>query len=85
MRTLIRNATVVDGTGAPVRERASVVIDDHVIAGVVDRPAPYYDRADRILDARGGYVLPGVLNHHVHGLTRGPLMISGEPPDSPLW
>ncbi len=80
MRTLIRNATVVDGTGGPIREAASVVIDDHLIEGVVDRPAPYYDRADRIIDARGGYVIPGVLNHHVHGLTRGPLMISGEPP-----
>jgi len=80
MRTLIRNATVVDGTGGPVRERASVIVEDHLIAGVVDRPAPYYDRADRIIDARDGYVLPGVLNHHVHGLTRGPLMISGEPP-----
>ena len=79
MRTLIRNATLIDGSGEPARERVTLVIDDHQIAGVIPRPSPYYDRADEIIDARGGFVIPGVLNHHVHGLTRGPLMISGEP------
>jgi predicted amidohydrolase len=79
MRTLIRNATLVDGTGRPPHQNVTVAIDDHVVAGVIPRPSPYYDRADRLIDARGGYVIPGVLNHHVHGLTRGPLMISAEP------
>jgi len=32
-----------------------------------------------VIDARGGFILPGVLNHHSHGMTRGPLMIIGEP------
>jgi predicted amidohydrolase len=79
VRTLIRNATVVDGSGAPPQEGVTLAIDDHQIAGVIARPSPYYDRADEVLDARGGFVLPGAINHHVHGLTRGPLMISGEP------
>ncbi len=80
MRTLIFNATVIDGTGAPLRERASVLIEDHLITEVLDAYAPYYDVADQVIDARGGFLLPGVINHHVHGLTRGPLMIVGEPP-----
>ena len=80
MRTLIFNATVIDGTGAPLRERASVLIEDHLITEVLDVYAPYYDVADQVIDARGGFLLPGVINHHVHGLTRGPLMIVGEPP-----
>jgi predicted amidohydrolase len=80
VRTLIINATVVDGTGAAVRPRATVVVEDHLVVEVVDRPAPYYDRGGVVLDARDGFVLPGLINHHVHGLTRGPLMIVGEPP-----
>jgi alpha-D-ribose 1-methylphosphonate 5-triphosphate diphosphatase PhnM len=80
LRTLITNAVVIDGTGAPPRVGVTVAVDDHLIEEVVDRPALYYDRAGAIIDARGGFVLPGVINHHVHGLTRGPLMIVGEPP-----
>lgn len=79
MRTLIINATLVDGTGAPPREDVTVVVEDHLVADVMPRRAPYYDRGAPIVDARGGFVLPGVINHHVHGLTRGPLMIVGEP------
>lgn len=80
MRTLIVNAVVVDGTGARPLEPATIVVEDHLIEEVVHRRAPYYDRAGRVIDARGGFVLPGLVNHHVHGLTRGPLMIVGEPP-----
>lgn len=80
MRTIIINAAVIDGTGAGTRSDCTVVVQDHLIDDVVDRPAPYYDRADVVVDARGGFVLPGLVNHHAHGLTRGPLMIVGEPP-----
>lgn len=80
MRTLIIDATLVDGTGAPPREGVTVVLEDELVVEVMDRRAPYYDRGAPILDARGGYVIPGIINHHVHGLTRGPLMIVGEPP-----
>lgn len=80
MRTLIVGATLIDGTGSPPREDVTVVLEDHLVAEVVPRRAPYYDRGAPVVDARGGYVMPGVINHHVHGLTRGPLMIVGEPP-----
>jgi alpha-D-ribose 1-methylphosphonate 5-triphosphate diphosphatase PhnM len=80
VRTLIFDAVVLDGTGAPPRPGCSVILEDHLVEEVVQRYAPYYDHADVVLDARGGFVLPGVINHHVHGLTRGPLMIVGEPP-----
>ena len=79
MRTLIINAVVVDGTGAPARPDSTVVVEDHLISEIVPNRAPYYDRAGMIIDARDGFVLPGVVNHHAHGLTRGPLMIVGEP------
>ncbi len=80
MRTLVINATVVDGTGTALKPDSCVVIVDHLIEAVLDRPSVYYDRADHVIDARGGYLLPGLVNHHAHGLTRGPLMIAAQPP-----
>ena len=80
MRTLIIGATLIDGTGSPPREDVTVVVEDHLVTEVLPRRAPYYDRGAPVVDARGGFVLPGVINHHVHGLTRGPLMIVGESP-----
>ncbi|ABG05953.1 hypothetical protein Rxyl_3045 [Rubrobacter xylanophilus DSM 9941] len=80
MRTLITNGTLIDGLGNPPRENVTVAIEDHLISEVIHRRAPYYDRGAPVIDARGGFVLPGLVNHHVHGLTRGPLMIVGEPP-----
>ena len=79
MRTLVVNGVLIDGSGAPARSPVSVLIEDHLIEAVIERWAPYYDTADVVIDARGGFVIPGVINHHVHGLTRGPLMIVGEP------
>ena len=40
MRTLIRNATLIDGSGEPAREHVTLVLDDHQIAGVIPRPSP---------------------------------------------
>jgi imidazolonepropionase-like amidohydrolase len=80
MRTLIIDAVLIDGVGNRPRENVTVVVEDHLITEVIGRRAPYYDRGAPIIDARGGFVLPGLINHHVHGLTRGPLMIVGEPP-----
>ena len=40
MRTVIRNATLIDGSGKPAREHVTLVLDDHQIAGVIPRPSP---------------------------------------------
>lgn len=80
MKVLVTNATIVDGTGAPPIEGGALVIEDFCITEVVDRPAVAYDRSDLVIDAHGAVVVPGIINHHAHGLTRGPLMIIGEPP-----
>lgn len=80
MRTLIINATIIDGSGSQPRTDACVRIDDWWIAEVLNRATAPYDTSDVVIDARGGFVLPGLVNHHAHGLTRGPLMIVGQPP-----
>jgi N-acyl-D-aspartate/D-glutamate deacylase len=58
---VIRNGTVVDGTGAPARE-ADVAIDGDRIAAVGEVPG----RGRREIDARGLLVTPGWVDIHTH-------------------
>lgn len=72
-RWAIRNATVVDGSGAPARGPVDIIIEGARIVevqpldpvavrgGRAKRPA-----ADAEIDATGKYVLPGLINAHAH-------------------
>jgi N-acyl-D-aspartate/D-glutamate deacylase len=59
---LIRNATLVDGTGAPAR-RADIGVKDGVIAEV---GAEIRTPATRTVDAAGRLVTPGFVDIHTH-------------------
>ena len=59
---LIRNGTVVDGTGAP-RFSADVGITGDRIAAVGDLSA---DTATQVIDATGRIVAPGFIDSHTH-------------------
>lgn len=61
---LIRNATVVDGTGAEPRPGMEVEVRDGLIAAV--RPSTTDPFDGRVLDARGGFLIPGLIDAHVH-------------------
>ncbi|MBV6501491.1 MAG: Imidazolonepropionase [Prosthecobacter sp.] len=64
--TLITNGQLIDGTGAPPVPDAAVVVTDGIIthAGPA-REAPPCPGA-RNLDARGGTILPGLVEAHIH-------------------
>jgi N-acyl-D-aspartate/D-glutamate deacylase len=59
---LITNGLVIDGTGLP-RRRADVAIREGRIAGI-----GYFDEkdAERVLDAKGRIVAPGLVDAHTH-------------------
>lgn len=57
----LNGGTVFDGTGAPRRE-ASVAVKDGVVAAIGDGPF----EAERVVDARGLWVMPGFLDVHTH-------------------
>jgi N-acyl-D-amino-acid deacylase len=59
---LFRNATVIDGTGAPARI-ASVMVQDRVITAIGDLAS---EGADRVIDAEGLVLCPGFIDIHTH-------------------
>ena len=59
-RTLIKDAMVVN---EGLVQRASVLIEDDTIAGIFESDAP---QADTVIDAAGKWLLPGVIDDHVH-------------------
>lgn len=73
MRTLIFNANIITGDGKTVLEDQSLILEEGLIAEILSTRYPYYDRSDKTIDARGGFVIPGIINHHTHGITMGPL------------
>lgn len=65
--TLIRNGTLIDGTGAaPVPNGAVLLHDDRIAAaGRLDAlPRPAGTLVE--IDAQGGTILPGLIDAHVH-------------------
>ena len=73
MQTILTNARVVDGSGAPALENATVVISGDTLAYVgaaADAPQPAADA--RVVDLNGKTVVPGLFNVHVHLALRLP-------------
>ena len=62
-RTVVRNGTVLDTATMTYTEHQVVVIDNGVIVEVADT---HTGNADIDIDAAGRYVLPGLIDGHVH-------------------
>ena len=65
---LIRDVTVIDGTGAPPRAHADLLIRDGHIAAVTATGAPTSRSGgpDSVIDGRGLFAIPGLIDAHVH-------------------
>jgi len=77
---VIHNATVIDGTGAPPRMNADVVIRDGPIAGIEDARSFAHPRGARVIDATGKYLIPGLIDMHAH-VAGDVITENGEPGD----
>ncbi len=62
-RMVIRGATLIDGTGAPPRGPVNIVISGNRITRIGSGAVP---KPDKVIDARGMYVLPGFVDMHGH-------------------
>lgn len=62
---LIRNARIIDGTGTTLSEPRDVLVQNSHIARVA--PAGTVNAGNaRVVDARGGYLIPGLIDLHAH-------------------
>ncbi|SMC55875.1 amidohydrolase family protein [Lentzea albidocapillata] len=62
--TVLRGATLVDGTGrSPVRDSTVVLAGDRILAAGQHRDVP---RGVRVIDVAGKYVIPGLWDLHTH-------------------
>jgi len=76
-RLLIKNATVIDGAGNPARGPLDIVIQGDTIVSIRESNAREFSgsamngvapegKPDRVIDATGMYVMPGIIDVHVH-------------------
>jgi imidazolonepropionase-like amidohydrolase len=71
---LIVNAKLIDGTGAPARD-ASIEVREGRVEAV--RPGSVAARGEEVVDAAGGYVIPGLIDAHDHLTLKGLLLDRG--------
>jgi imidazolonepropionase-like amidohydrolase len=63
---VIANGTLIDGTGTRPRPNGSIVVRDKTIAEV-NAPTPLgWDHGAAVIDAKGRFILPGLIDGHVH-------------------
>jgi cytosine/adenosine deaminase-related metal-dependent hydrolase len=72
-RLIIRNAMIVDGNGTPASGPKDILIEGNRISRIVSLDPVAVSRGDQRrptgdaeIDASGKYVLPGLINAHVH-------------------
>ncbi len=63
MKKLITNANVFNGTDDKLIESVSVLIEDNLITKIGDIDP---STVDEVIDAKGGTVMPGLIDAHVH-------------------
>jgi imidazolonepropionase-like amidohydrolase len=69
---LIRNGTLIDGTGAaPLTDAAVLVKDNHIQAVGKANSIRLPDSQITEIDAKGGFILPGMIDTHVHVMLEG--------------
>jgi imidazolonepropionase-like amidohydrolase len=67
MISLIRNGTLIDGTGSVPLPNAGVLVADNLIRAVgLISSLGSPDSTVKEIDAGGGYILPGFVDTHVH-------------------
>ena len=63
---VVRNGTVIDGTGRPPIVNGLIVVQGQRILAVGEALAFDVPEGATVVDGRGGTILPGVINSHTH-------------------
>lgn len=63
---VLSDATLIDGTGVGPRPRITLIIENGVIADIIEGDAPEAPAGATVADLSGRFVLPGLIESHVH-------------------
>jgi len=63
---VIANGTLIDGTGGKPRPNGTIVVRGKMIAEVNAATPPDREDGATVIDAAGKFVLPGLIDGHVH-------------------
>jgi imidazolonepropionase-like amidohydrolase len=63
---VIRNVTVIDGTGSDPQTNMTVVIEESQITSINKEGSIEYASSARVIDGTGKYLIPGLWDMHVH-------------------
>lgn len=64
--TVLKNVTVIDGTGAPAKSNSAIVMTNGKIAWVGPVASLKAPSDARVKDMSGKFVIPGIIDSHVH-------------------
>ena len=65
-RLLIKGVMVIPGPAVPASGPVDVFLEDGLIARIGDSRAGGWPEADAVIDGAGKYVMPGIINTHMH-------------------
>ncbi len=65
-RLLIRGAMVIPGPAVPAYGPTDILAEDGLIARIGNSVAGRWPEADMVIDGVGKYVMPGIVNTHMH-------------------
>jgi imidazolonepropionase-like amidohydrolase len=65
-RLLVRGAMVIPGTGVPASGPVDLLVENGTIARIGNSASEKWPEADAVIDASGKYVMPGIVNTHMH-------------------
>jgi imidazolonepropionase-like amidohydrolase len=65
-RLVIKDAMIIPGTGVPAYGPADILVEDGLIARIGTSAGGRWPAADATIEAAGKYVMPGIVNTHMH-------------------
>jgi len=65
-RLLIKDVMIIPGTGVPAYGPSDVLVEDGLIAKIGNSTSGKWADADAVIDGTGKYVMPGIVNTHMH-------------------
>ncbi|MCA9739832.1 MAG: hypothetical protein KC645_19550, partial [Gemmatimonadetes bacterium] len=63
---VLRNVTLIDGTGAEARANVDVFVRDGLIAAVLPNGSAEIPADADVVEGEGSFVMPGLADMHVH-------------------